>query len=483
MQKGVYKDFLELVAFSADEIPAILPQWIMASQKLGLSEEDIRFAIDEWIPKHWDIDLLGVRKMIGVFIRELIDVTRIENSRRHGKKIIYSHIPSITTVCMALKEAGGDSVYVGFPDFILYNTLHSFFNRMGSFLEQAEQETLCYGCRYCAINQTRLMANAHSFIPVPDVIWSIGGRCDEGPKTEEFIDCFFETRDTVIINRLPYDRYWGDHDDEDEECVTYLARSLHHSVEEIGKTTGIEITASHLSVAQEQWESIATKVSILTSLAISENTVFLGGAELAMFNQLFTIAMNIGTRHIQDALDTTIAELHERKKRGQGALPQGTPQLATYAVPFSMPWVASMFREHGVALTVSCFFNFIPHQLRSLRSSDPYHAVAESWLRMPIGTINMGYEVETIVRQLHLYKPDGMLMGFFDFENCWAGPNHKVMARLIEEQAHVPMFYIEGNFWEDRECCPTVLQTRIENIAQVITMNKKFLKKQARKHA
>jgi len=69
MARDIYREFLELCAFEGEELDKMVPVWEKYSALLGLSEEDVRFALDEWIPKYWDIQYLGVRKMIGAYIR------------------------------------------------------------------------------------------------------------------------------------------------------------------------------------------------------------------------------------------------------------------------------------------------------------------------------------------------------------------------------------------------------------------------------
>ena len=97
-------------------------------------------------------------------------------------------------------------------------------------------------------------------------------------------------------------------------------------------------------------------------------------------------------------------------------------------------------------------------------------AIAEQWLRMPLGQ-NMGYEVASMIDKVNTYKPDGMLMGFFDFDR-WLGAHQKMAAKLVEESTGVPHFYMESDFWDDRDYSPEALRTRIESISQVLKMKK-----------
>lgn len=84
---SAYRDFLKLLAFSDEEIPQLLPQWENACRLLELSEEELDYAANSWLPRYWDLSLLGVRKCIGAYFRELIRLTEIS---MQGNSILYN---------------------------------------------------------------------------------------------------------------------------------------------------------------------------------------------------------------------------------------------------------------------------------------------------------------------------------------------------------------------------------------------------------
>ena len=109
-------------------------------------------------------------------------------------------------------------------------------------------------------------------------------------------------------------------------------------------------------------------------------------------------------------------------------------------------------------------------QLQPPRFNDPYMAAAEAWLKSSV-TVNAGYKADQISERLMKYSFDGMLFGFFDFDR-WLGSDNKLLAKLIEEKTKLPVFYIEGDFWEDRDYSLEALKTRIESICEIIKMRK-----------
>ena len=471
MGKDIHEDFLKLVGFEGDEIPKFLPEWRLAAEKLGLTEEDVRFATEEWIPQNFLINLRGVRKAIGAKIREVVDLTKTNEYKKKGVKIVYGIIPAILTPYYALKEIGKDQVFVDFPDIILVSALQGFFHKISPYLEIAETEGgITYGCRHCGLNKTRMAARMKGVIASPDIIWSWGFNCDEGPKIDEYINLYCDPNWNHEVTRIPHDTHFGEADDENIERVEFLAHQLKYSLEQIEKATGIKITPESLSKAVKVWEKFAFKVGMLHSLAWSADPPVLDGVTPNLIAEPLSYPWNTGLGYMEEALDILTKEVREMIQKGEGILPKGSPKIGSYFISYVNPWMDTLLRENGVASSVSLCLTVSKKQLQPSPYEDPYMAMARQWLLMPFG-MNMGNEVERTVEMVEAYKPDAMIMGFFDFDR-WLGAHQKMMAKLVEERTKVPHFYLESDFWEDRDYSPEALRTRIESICQVVKMRK-----------
>ena len=64
-----------------------------------------------------------------------------------------------------------------------------------------------------------------------------------------------------------------------------------------------------------------------------------------------------------------------------------------------------------------------------------------------------------------------MIFGLNDFDR-WLGSDHRLTYRIVQEKTDLPLFYIEGDIWEDRDYSPEALRTRIESICEVVKMRK-----------
>lgn len=473
MNKEMNIELLKIAGFEGPEVDAFLPDWLFAVEKVGLTDEDIEYATKEYIPQNWDTQYRGVRKMIGAYFREMVEAAKTQKYKEEGKKIIYGILPAVGTIYGALKNAGGDDVYVSFPDLMLVTILNGFFAKADPFLYEAEEKGFTYGCRHCPLNKMRLGALTKGLIAVPDVIWSWGFNCDEGPKTDEMIQDALNKEWKYVVSRIPHDTYFGEADDEIEDRVKYLGAIIKDGLDEITAITGIKVTDEDMKIATADNNRCAFKIGQLVSLVCKADPIPVGGNALTQFQQVLTCPFNTGVKYMEEAIDIMIKEVKEAIKEGKGVLPKGSPKIGSYFVPFCIPWVDRMFRENGIGTTFSQTLTPSSKQLKASKYKDDlYMAIAEQWLKMPLGQ-NMGYEVASMVEKVNAYKPDAMLMGFFDFDR-WLGAHQKMAAKLVEKETGVSHYYMESDFWDDRDYSEEALRTRIESISQILKMKKEM---------
>ena len=226
MAKNVYEDFLRLTGFEEAEMPKYLPEWRKAAAKLGLTEEDIKFATEKQLPSYFAVEMEGIRKLLGCFVKETIDLTRAGEYKDRGVKIVYGILPAMLHFYYALKLTAPEKVFVSFPDIFLTMVMNGFFHKLTPYLEEAEKAGIPYGCRHCALNKARYAARRLDVIPSPDINWIWGFICDEAPKTDEFIRLYHDPEWKTYITRLPHDQPLGTVEDEVIDRVKYLAAQM-----------------------------------------------------------------------------------------------------------------------------------------------------------------------------------------------------------------------------------------------------------------
>jgi benzoyl-CoA reductase/2-hydroxyglutaryl-CoA dehydratase subunit BcrC/BadD/HgdB len=469
MAKDIYEDFLRLTDFGEDEIPKYLPEWRGASAKIGLNEDDIRFATEEQLPNYFHIELKGMRKAIGASIKEVIDLTKAYAYKEKGYKIVYGILPAVTQQYYALKRSAPDKVYVSFPDAFIAHALNPFFHKLIPYLEEAEKSGLSYGCRHCALNKTRYIARKRRLLPSADISWIWGLVCDEGPKSDEFITLYEDPDWKTYVTRLPHDQSWGTVEDEVDERVEYLASQMRDGFEFVQKAINIHVTEEKLKESDDIWQRYLTKLGRLARLMASEPQP-LGGVAASIFSWPLLMTYNTGMEEMEEALDIILQELEDKVARKEGVLPVKAPKLMTTIMPSCVPWVVKMFEENGVGLPYSETSALTKKQLLPSRFDDPYMRAAERWLRVSLN-VNPGYAAELIYEKMETYGIDGIVFSFFDFDR-WLGSDDKLLVKVIREKTTKPVFYFEGDVWDDRDYSPEALRTRIESICGVVEMQK-----------
>jgi benzoyl-CoA reductase/2-hydroxyglutaryl-CoA dehydratase subunit BcrC/BadD/HgdB len=469
MAKDISVDFLRLTGFEEDEIGKYLPEWRKASEKLGLTEEDVRFATEERIPAHFAVELEGIRKLLGCFVKETIELTKANEYKQRGVKIVYGILPASLHFYYALKLTSPDKVFVSFPDIFLTLVMNGFFHKLYPYLDEAEKAGIPYGCRHCALNKTRYAARRLGIIPSPDINWIWGFVCDEGPKTDEFIRIYHDPEWKTYITRLPHDQSLGTVEDEVIDRVEYLASQMRDGFEFTQKEVGVKVPEEKIKEVIVIWQRYATKLSELATLMAADPQP-LGAISGRLFWEGLFTPFCIGIEQMEEALDITIKEVKQRVSRKEGILPAGAPKLLMYSLHPTVPWVAKTFEENGVGIPLSEFFILTKKQLEPSKFDDPYMVAAESWLRTS-GMVNPGYQAEQICEKIETHKFDGMVFGLMDFDR-WLGSSHRLLAKMVEDKTKLPVFYIEGDNWDDRDYSQEALRTRIESICEIMKIRK-----------
>lgn len=466
---SVYRDFLELLAFSEEEIIELLPFWKDACRQLGLGERDVRFATEEWIPKYWDMSMVGVRKCIAVYIRELIDITRLPEYKRNGKRIFYCNVPAHTACIYANKLAGGDSVHICSPDNIVSTVLNAFFNKK-SLME--ENSNACGNplCSYCGLNRTKVAAQNKGIFTEPDVIWNWGLFCNEAQKTEEYIQC----SDTGIswnsvLTTMPKDYSAGIQEVNDPVRVNYLAQQFYEGQQAVSEYTGIAVSEDDVVRSMEIYLDYFKKVELLTELVATADPQPVSGNDLILFCTPAHVCFDSGFSHFSSAIDTMIEEVRARIGNGQGPLPKGSPRLACQFIPFCVPWIGKAFMDNGVNLSINTFFAEPAVQRQYFDRTNIYRSVAQQWLCNP-SAVNTQNEAEIICRIITRYPLDGVLYGFFSFDR-WIGALHKTLVKIVEARTKIPHYYLEGDFWSDEKYTLEDKIDLIKSIAYKVRIN------------
>lgn len=471
MYDPIYREFLEFFEIKGERLEKTLPDWIEACKRLEVSTDELRFSLYEWVPAHYQIKYKGLRKVMGAMLLEAIDHTKLPEYKAQGVKLVYGVLPANIVTYQSLKIAGGDKVFVSFPDAVMMAFNQVFFNRGGKYFEVAEQAGMTYGARHCALNKMRVGIRLANVIPTPDVDWAWGTVCDEATKIDEYINCLYDEKWKTVITRIPHDTSIGENQWEMDQYVKLYAKELKRSMEEVEEIIGIKVTDEHMAESLRVMNNAMSK-SVQIIMAVSNaNPQPLGGNSLILFGLPKTFPYNTGFDFYNEGVNEMAEELAVDIANGVGVYPKDAPKVAFYFQPWALPWLDTLFRENGVATGASMTTSPSARLMQPSRYTDPYEQAAESWLKSNY-TLGCHVETDDWIAKVKMLKPDAYISGFLDYDR-WIGTLHKQMTRKVGEACGIPAFYIEGDWYDSRDYSEEALRTRIESICQIIKADKK----------
>lgn len=477
----IYREFLEYFEIKGEKLEQVMPDWIEACKRLELTPEDLHYSINEWIPKHYQVQYKGLRMVMGAIILEAIDHTKLPEYKAAGVKLVYGVLPANIVTYLSVKLAGGDKVFVSFPDCVMMMFNQMFFARGGKYFEVAEQAGMTYGARHCALNKMRVGVRLSGLVPTPDVDWAWGTVCDEATKIDEYINCLYDEDWKVVVTRIPHDTSKGENQWEMDQYVQLYSKELKRSMEEVEKILGFKVTNEHMAAAIKTMnENISTTMKIITSVSMADPQP-LCGSSLLLLGCPKTFPFNTGFEFYKQGVDTLYEELQADIEAGRGAYPKGAPKVAFYFLPWALPWLDTLFRENGVATGFSMTTSPSARLMAPSKYTDPYDQTAEAWLKSNY-TLGCHVETDDWIAKVKMLKPDAYISGFLDYDR-WIGTLHKQMTKKVEEACGIPSFYIEGDYYDGRDYSEEALRTRIESICQIIKADKQNKLKEATEKA
>ena len=89
--RNYYDGLLKLCGFEDEEITKEKTRIDKAFERLELGYEDMDRA-EAWIMQGHDVELVGVRKLLGIWLKELIDLVLAKDE---GKTVVYYGFPGV----------------------------------------------------------------------------------------------------------------------------------------------------------------------------------------------------------------------------------------------------------------------------------------------------------------------------------------------------------------------------------------------------
>jgi len=467
------RELLNLVAFEEDEIEKEIPRVKRAFEKLGITSEDVHLAKGR-LREFFEIELEGVRKILGVYLRELISLAL---AREENDKVIYTALPNLSGDLLGAAMAKEESlVYAGIPDLLLMLVLQVFFNKNLKHYEAAEKHALPAGEAHCGCKQTHLGALLCKTIPKPDLHVGFDIYCDEAPKVDVLYEVMFDIPVSMVSRCQDID--WYDTNIAPERIVNYFAERMKKTVRDVGEVVGYEITAEMIGQSFMDTMGFFMDFVKLGKMVCDSDPPPLSMTTLWYFYIMLAVIPRPENRlRRKDALQTLITETEEMIKRGEGVTERGAPRIILGAVPSMVdPSIDALIRELGLSVPViesQCWApeaEFMPHIGDPSQPIDPFVGLAKLFMAHPI-VGNLSTRIPTLIKACKKYRIDGALLLLH--YSCRPFATDALMVKdALKKELDIPVLVLEGDLYDPRYYTREQLRTRIESFAELVKASK-----------
>jgi benzoyl-CoA reductase/2-hydroxyglutaryl-CoA dehydratase subunit BcrC/BadD/HgdB len=460
-------ELLKLCGFDDHEIESELPRVEAAFNRLGITAEDIERG-KQRLNKYYDMELQGVRKAIGLCIKELVSTVL---ARDEGKrKILYGFMSAGFEILGSALVSRSKEVYVANLAPILQFVLGCIFDKMVPILEAAEYKWLKAGkVSHCANAKTLVGLLALDLIPKPDLLVTSGELCDTAPKTVDLIQELYNI--PTYYYETCQDREFNNYPDA-KRVIDLAAKSKRQLVFRTQEVVGFEITDDML------WEAINARGELrqalrnLQNLLESSDPMPVSTTHLMLWHCLNTLPRSISElREPTVALNTIYEELQDRVNKGVGAVEKGAPRiLSLLPQHYTDPRWEHLVCKLGIA-EVSCESGFFP--MRGKRYPDP----DEEKPKDPYELLSLGLQsslaqslsarTAIIIEVCKRLNVDGVLDKFH--VGCRIGVGDALIIKeAITKQLGIPVLLLEWEGFDPRIYNEEQYKRRLELFKDVL---------------
>ena len=454
----MYSEFFNLCGFEPEEIEGEASRIDKAFKILEIGPDDVDEATER-VKRFFDLELLGIRKALGLWVKELVDMVL---AKEEGKKIVYASFPPLYQVMTAM-SAASDEIYCIVPEAVLSTTMNCIFGRMYPILETAEKNGLAPGIAYCSYLKTRFGAIVKGIIPKPDLAVPSCLFCDQSPKTDEFLHELYGFPVTYIDNIM---------EDSGEQWpqtisrrrVEYIASDIKETMEKFGQRSGHEVTEEKARQAIEKKAVLFNTANKLGRL-LAADPIPLSLADFEMARRIAFICSRRALNEGVDVLNLLHSEVEQRIKKGVGLLKKGAPRIMWTALPYFPP-IQTLPEQLGLAVPVTAFSLKSPGEPTESYPT-VWEEIADSLLRRRGAHHSSLSEIKQVKEIAQDNNVDGVIVSHI--VGCRQTNSWPLKAKeMIEKEMNIPVLVLEVDLCDDRDYSAQQMRTRMETFAQIV---------------
>jgi len=462
-----YDELFQLCGFEDEELNQERSRIEKVLSRLGMGPADMERA-EIWTSQNHDVELIGIRKILRLWLKELLDLVL---AKEEGRKLVYYGFPTIAGPAGTI-AAASDEVLATCPDAVLCHTMGQIFNNLGPVLEAGEENGLPPGHGLCSLQQVRLGGMVKGIIPVPDMALTSSYYCDMGSKNDELLHEMYGHPAVYVDGSM--DSRWGDFPEFLPERVEFLGREIEKVFTGAKEILGVEITDQARSEGAARNRDIMGALRELVELMTGTDPQPLSIVDLEMARRL-TIG-SASQRILAEgpqAINLLNQGVRERIERGFGIVEQGAPQVMIYLSHFSDPSIVRMMENCGLAVNQT----FLAAVTSKYRRGTPFiSGEILATEEMARGNFHGNYGVVT--RAAEVIKDsgvDGVIWNYL--HNCRPISQPAFLVKkYVEEESGIPVLTLEFDLADSRTYSAGALRTRVETFAEILRARKAAIK-------
>jgi len=344
-------ELLKLCGFEGQELESELPRVKKAFDQLGITVDDIERGKHR-LNKYYDMELKGVRKAFGIYMKELFNLVLAKEEGK--KKLIYVGLfPGCQEAASAAVYASND-VFATVPVLLFQVVFGCIFDKLKPITEAGEKLWLKSGAvTHCALLKQALGLYALKLIPIPDLQAGRDIGCDLALKSGNLTNEFFGVPTFLI----------GDCNDREnkefpgglERGADYLENGLRRYSRRVGELVGIEITDQLLFEVIQDRLNAGKAVARYQALVEKSDPLVISATHETIVGGFFQLPLGRNSiKASTDAASVLYEELKERVNKGKGVVEKGAPRiLGILPSSCTYPDLEHLLNEVGIALGVT----------------------------------------------------------------------------------------------------------------------------------
>ena len=462
----MYSELLSLCGFEPEEIEKERHRINKAFDILDIRRDDVSRG-RERIEEFFDVELIGMRKVLGLWIKELIDMVL---AKEEGKKIVYMSYPPIAEISAAITMASKD-IYCASPEIVLSNTLNLIFNKINPILETAEKHGLALAIALCSYLQTRLGAIVEGIIPVPDLLMPSSYMCDLTPETDQMLHELYGIPVAYVDNIM--DVKGEEWPQINPHKVGYLATEMKNAMGKFCQLFNCTMPENKIRKAIDTLSRLSGVSSQIRQLTQTD-PVPLGQNSYKIVNGLAASCITRGLREGVAVLNTLREEIEKRVNEGRGVIEEGAPRVLVSMMPHD-PTFADLIEKLGLAIYGTAT---MPTPSASGPSSytSLWEQVAESLMKRRGGQYSSWAYITQLKELAQLSHVKGLI--FWTHYSCRQYSIIPLKAKeLIEKELGIPVLLLEGDYCDFRSRNTDQMRIKLETFAEIVKSTKTGAKK------